>query len=196
MFLCDYVKNRIGTCKKCLFWFEKGYKQIIALDSPKTYCLCNSKKLKFIKEQKARGLLSNLGIRTSLSQIPLLGCGLFQNYKTNEIINKFLLAGDNFIPEMHLKQQGFRYNACGPFTKKKKKRIKELKGIKKKRQEKFKETGDSRYIYQIKQDKAYFQHDVAYGDFKDLNRRTIIKYYLYYIRIKYYMIKHLILLKI
>ena len=61
-----------------------------------------------------------------------------------------MLAGDNFIPEMHLKQQGFRYNACGPFTKKKKKRIKELKGIKKKRQEKFKETGDSRYIYQIK----------------------------------------------
>ena len=34
-----------------------------------------------------------------------------------EIINKFLLAGDKFMPEMHLKQPGFKYNACGPFTK-------------------------------------------------------------------------------
>ena len=36
--ICDYVKNRIGTCKKCVFRFEKGYKRIIALGSPKTYC--------------------------------------------------------------------------------------------------------------------------------------------------------------
>ena len=38
----------------------------------------------------------------------------------NEIVNKFLLAGDKFMPEMHLKQPGFTYSACGPFTKKKK----------------------------------------------------------------------------
>ena len=37
----------------------------------------------------------------------------------NEIVNKFLLAGDKFMPEMHLKQPGFTYSACGPFTKNK-----------------------------------------------------------------------------
>ena len=38
----------------------------------------------------------------------------------NEIVNKFLLAGDKLMLEMHLKQPGFTYSACGPFTKKKK----------------------------------------------------------------------------
>ena len=52
----------------------------------------------------------------------------------NEIVNKFLLAGDKFIPEVHLRQPGFTDSAFGPFTKNKE-RIK-----------KFKETGDSRYI--------------------------------------------------
>ena len=61
---------------------------------------------------------------------------------------------------MHLKQLGFTYSACGPFTKNKG-RIK-----------KFKETRDSRYIYQNQLDKSCIQHDMAYGDFKDLNRRT------------------------
>ena len=37
----------------------------------------------------------------------------------NEIVNKLLLAGDRFMPEMHLKQPGFTYSACGPFTKNK-----------------------------------------------------------------------------
>ena len=40
--------------------------------------------------------------------------------KMNEIVNKFLLAGDKFMPEMHLKQPGFTYSACGPFTENKK----------------------------------------------------------------------------
>ena len=44
----------------------------------------------------------------------------------NEIVNKFSLAGDKFIPEMHLKQPGFAYSACGPFTKNKE-RIQQLK---------------------------------------------------------------------
>ena len=35
----------------------------------------------------------------------------------NEIINKFLLTGDKYMPEMHLRQPGFTYSACGPFTK-------------------------------------------------------------------------------
>ena len=79
----------------------------------------------------------------------------------NEIINKFLLAGDKFMSEMHLKQPGFTYSACGPFTKNKE-RIK-----------KFKETRDTSYIYKNELDKACFQHDMAYGDFKDLAKRTI-----------------------
>ena len=44
-----------------------------------------------------------------------------QSIKMNEIINTFLLAGDKFMPEMHLKQPGFTYSACGPFTKNKEK---------------------------------------------------------------------------
>ena len=45
--------------------------------------------------------------------------------KLNEIVNKFLLAGVKFMPEMHLKQPSFTYSACGPFTKTKK----ELKSL-------------------------------------------------------------------
>ena len=78
----------------------------------------------------------------------------------NEIVNKFLLASDKFMPEMHLKQPGFNYNACEPFTKNKK------------RIQKFKETGEISFIYKNELDKACFQHDKAYGDFKDLARRT------------------------
>ena len=61
---------------------------------------------------------------------------------------------------MHLKQPGFTYNACGPFTKNKK------------RIQKFKETVDRSSIYKNELDKACFQHDMAYGNFKDLKRRT------------------------
>ena len=61
---------------------------------------------------------------------------------------------------MHLKQPGFTYSACGLFTKNKE------------RTQKFKETEDTSYIYKNELDKACFQHDMAYGDFKDLNRRT------------------------
>ena len=80
--------------------------------------------------------------------------------KMNEIVNKFLLAGDEFMPEMHLKQLGFTYSACRPFTKNKE------------RIQKLKETRDTSYIYKNELDKACFQHDMAYGDFKDLARRT------------------------
>ena len=64
-------------------------------------------------------------------------------YKNTEIVN-LLLAGDKFMPEMHLKQPGFTYSACGPFTK-----IKE-------RIQKFQETGDISYIYTNELDKACF----------------------------------------
>ena len=66
----------------------------------------------------------------------------------------------NFWPEMHLKQPGFTYSPCGPFTKKQRKNSK------------FKETGDTSYICKKELDKTCFQHDVSYGDFKDLARTT------------------------
>ena len=78
----------------------------------------------------------------------------------NEIVNNFLLAGDECTPEIHLKQRRFTYSTCGPFTKNKE------------RIQKFKETGNIKYIYQNKLGKVYFQHDMAYGDFKDLAKRT------------------------
>ena len=78
----------------------------------------------------------------------------------NNIINNFLLAGDKVMSEMHLKQPGFTYSACGPFTKNKE-RIK-----------KFMQTGNTDFIYKNELYKAGFQHDMAYGKAKDLVRRT------------------------
>ena len=65
------------------------------------------------------------------------------------MINKSLLTGDKFMPALHLKQPGFTYSDCGPFTKDKE-RIK-----------KFKEAIDLRYVYQNELDKACFGHDMA-----------------------------------
>ena len=78
----------------------------------------------------------------------------------NQMVNKFLLAGDKFMSEMHLRQPGFTYSACGPFTKNKQ------------RIQKFMQTGDTNYIYKNELDKACFQHDMAYGKYKDLEKRT------------------------
>ena len=80
--------------------------------------------------------------------------------KINQTVNKFLLVGDKFMPEMHLKQPGFTYSACGSFTKNKE-RIK-----------KFMQTGNTNFIYRNELDKACFQHDMAYGKSKDLVKRT------------------------
>ena len=77
----------------------------------------------------------------------------------NETVNKFLLADDKFLPEMHLKQPGFTYSACGPFTKNKE------------RIEKFMQTVNTDFIYRNELDKACFQHDIAYGKSKDLAKR-------------------------
>ena len=60
----------------------------------------------------------------------------------NEIVNKFLLAYDKFMPAMHLKQPGSTYSACGSFTKNKE------------RIQKFKERGDTSYTYKNELDKA------------------------------------------
>ena len=63
----------------------------------------------------------------------------------NEIVNKFFLAGDKFMPEMHLKQLGFTYSACGPFTRNKE------------RIEKFIQTGNTDFIYRNELDKTCLQ---------------------------------------
>ena len=63
------------------------------------------------------------------------------------------------MPKMHLRQPQFVYSACGPFTKNKE------------RIQKLKKTGDTSYIYKNELDKACFERDMAYGDFKDLAKR-------------------------
>ena len=78
----------------------------------------------------------------------------------NNTINKLLLAGDKLMPEIHLRQPKFTYSACGPFNKHEQ------------RIQKFKETGDTNYIYKNELDKACFAHDAAYSDSKDLIKRT------------------------
>ena len=78
----------------------------------------------------------------------------------NESVNKFLLVGDKFMPEMHSKKLGFTYSACGPFTKNKQ------------RIQKFMQTGNTDFIYNNELDKACFQHDMAHGKTKDFVKRT------------------------
>ena len=78
----------------------------------------------------------------------------------NEIVNTLLLVGNKFMPRLDLKQPGFTYSACGPFTKNK-----EII-------EKFMQTANTDFIYRNELDKACFQHDMAYGKSKDLVKRT------------------------
>ena len=75
--------------------------------------------------------------------------------RINKIINEFLLAEEKFMPEMHLRQPRFTYSAYGSFTKNKE------------RIEKFMQSGNTDFIYKNELDKAYFQHDMAYGKSKD-----------------------------
>ena len=111
--------------------------------------VCGIKKSRFVKEQEAKGLLSNLGIKTSCFVLSV---------KTNEVVNKFLLVGDKFMPKMHLKQPGFTYSTCGPFTKNK-----EII-------QKFMQTGNTNFIDKNELDKACFQHDMVYGKSKELSQ--------------------------
>ena len=78
----------------------------------------------------------------------------------SKIVNISLLTRDKFILEMYLKQPGFPYSACGPFTKSKE------------RIQKFMQTGNTNYIYKNDLDKACFQHDMVYGKYKDLIQRA------------------------
>ena len=91
-------------------------------------------------------------------------CGMLLDIKIinmNNIINKFLLAGDKFMPEMHLRQPQFVYSACGPFTRHKE-RIK-----------KFERTGDTRLLYRNELGQACFKHDAACAKYKDIENRLI-----------------------
>ena len=74
--------------------------------------------------------------------------------------NKILVVGDKFMPEIHLKQPGFTFSACGLFTKNKE------------RIQKIVQTGNTDFIYNSDLEKACFQHDMAYAKYKDLTRRT------------------------
>ena len=74
--------------------------------------------------------------------------------------NKFSSARALFLTKMHLRHSRFAYSACEPVTKNKE------------RIQTFKETGGSRYIYQNEIDKVSSQHDMVYGNFKELPRRT------------------------
>ena len=78
-------------------------------------------------------------------------------------MNKFLLVGDKFMPEMYLKQSGFTYIACGPFIKNKE------------RMEKFMRTRNTNFVYKNELDKACFQHDMVYGKSKDLIKKNTIR---------------------
>ena len=75
--------------------------------------MCGSKKSRVIKKQNTNRILSSLGLKT------VLKFHLMVFYKANDIGNKFLLAEDKFLPEMHLKQLRFTYRVCGTFTKNK-----------------------------------------------------------------------------
>ena len=79
----------------------------------------------------------------------------------NNTINKPLLAGDKFMPEIYLRQPQFTYSTCGPFTKHEQ------------RIQKVRKTGDTNYIYKNELHKACFVHDAAYSDSKDLTKRTV-----------------------
>ena len=121
--------------------------------------ICDSKKSRFIKNEETKGLLSNLGVRTQLSKVPILG-DILMCIKMNEIINKFVLAGENCMPQMHLKQAGFTYSTYGPFTKNKEKN------------KKLKEIGDISTKINLIRHAFSMTGMMTYRDFKDLARRT------------------------
>ena len=123
--------------------------------------ICNNKKSKFISQ--GSGLLDSLGLNAPQNRMKNALRNAFDNkiINMNNIINKCLLVGDKFMPEMHLRQPQFVYSACGPFTRHKE-RIKE-----------FKRTGDTRLLYRNELDKTCFKHDAAYAEYKDVENRLI-----------------------
>ena len=99
--------------------------------------ICNNKKSTFIYNNLV--LFDSLGLNTPQNRMKNALWMLLDNkiINMNNVIDKFLLAGDKFMPEMHLRQPRFVYSACGSFTRHKE-RIKE-----------FKRTGDTRLYIEI-----------------------------------------------
>ena len=120
------------SCKKntanrnLSFRKTKQNRQMLLLNS----AVCGKKKLTFIRNKKLNNISND-------------------QLKINIIINKILLTGDKFMPELHLKQPGFTYSACGIFSKHRE------------RIQKFRETGNLRHLYRNELDKACFVHDAA-----------------------------------
>ena len=82
------------------------------------FAICGGKKLRFIKEQEDNHFLTGLlRVKRPFEIIPIIR-KIIQTYKTNEIVNNFLLVRDKFVPEIHLRQPGFACSAHGRFTKK------------------------------------------------------------------------------
>ena len=123
--------------------------------------ICNNKKSTFTSQ--GSGLFDSLGLNTPQNRMKnaLWNAFILDNkiINMNNIINKCLLVGDKFMPEMHLRQPQFVYSACGPFTRHKE-RIKE-----------FKRTSDTRLLYRNELDKACFKHDATYAKYKDAENR-------------------------
>ena len=158
-------KRRLSYCLKCKKNTESINSRVSRKTNSKTKILvkrsvCGANKWNFIGEQQAKGLLSNLSIRTPLSKVALLGDILFENYKMNYIINKVLLTGHKIMPEMHLRQPQFTYSAGGPFTNDKQ------------RIQKFMSKEDTNYIYKNELEKDYFAHYAAYSDSNGVAKRT------------------------
>ena len=129
-----YIKTIETYCFSCKKYapnkvssVRKTKQSILMLLS--NYAACGKKKSTFIKSKE-----------TSNNQ-----------FKKNKIINKVVLTGDKFMPKLHLKQPGFIYSACGPFTK----------------------TGKLKYLYRNELDKACFTHNATYSESKHLAKRTI-----------------------
>ena len=82
------------------------------------------------------------------------------NKENSDIINKFLLIGDKFMPEMHLWDPEIKkYSACGPFTRHQK------------RINMFMKDGTLSHILKNRLDAACFQHDFAYAKYKNRENR-------------------------
>ena len=112
----------LSYCLKCKINTENINLKVSKSSNGKTMMLSKCAICGAIPE--ASGILSSVGIRTLYILISCFQCNSSENYKMNIITEKFLLAGDRFMPEMHLKQPGFTYTACGPKIKKEFKNLK------------------------------------------------------------------------
>ena len=104
-------------------------------------------------------IMSSFEAENMQTQYNVLGYSI--DLYLNKIINKCLLSGDKFVPELHFRQPGFTYSASWPFTKHRK------------RIQKFRKTGNLKHWYRNELDEVCFAYDAAYSNSKDLAKRTI-----------------------